>query len=123
MINEKKYLKIVKELAIHELELCGDLSTELNEEDLEDINTLNQYNGVQDIEMTISDICKRHQAYKTISELEKENTDASQKALIFHLANSYKYVDHRHMHTVARCSNNKERLIQILNDNYYWIAE
>lgn len=119
-MTEKKILKIVKELAINELELCEELSTELNDEDLEDINTLNEYNGIQDIEMTITDICKRHQAYKTIEELKQEPSDMCQKALILHLNTSYKNVDREHMTTVAHCSDNKN-LTEILKDNYYWL--
>ena len=121
MMTEPQYIKMVKTLAINELELCGDLSTELNAEDVEDINTLNQYNGIQDIELTIRDICNRHQAYKTIEELKKEDADASQKELIECLKHDYRHINNRHLCTVARCSNNSEKLIQILKDNYYWI--
>ena len=120
VMTEKRIKKIVKELAINELERSEELSTELTDEDIEDIDTLNEYNGIQDIELTIIDICKRHQAHKTIAELEKEDSDMSQKELIRHLKNCYKYVDRRHLSTVANCSNNPN-LTQILKDNYYWL--
>ena len=107
---------MAKKLAKMELELCQpcfkqDYDTELNVNDLEDLEIIDNNSSIGDIEIVIRDICQWHELMAIIKEIEQEDNCSVKKELIFCLSN--RSLNQSHLKTVAHCSNN-ERFTQIL---------